>query len=223
MEEILASIRQTLAAEKGRHAPVPADRSAPGHFSRTNGAPRPVTPSADRGPPLGRLTEALRQHAPAPSNGLGSKRPASFDDDLADILAEPAGQNSAKVTAPKPSSGIAPDVPGFLAPRTTEAIAAAAPQPQTFPAPSSTPVPSPTPVSSSAPAPVDAHACRSRRPSRPPPPKTPFPMRRARFLSAGRLYADVVALVAAAGVAVRCRSCPQRRAQPALQGIPTAW
>src|SRR5262245_28823503 len=90
MEEILASIRQTIAAaQDGRSAPV--DRAAPGNFARANAAPRPVTAPADRAPTLGRLTEALRQHAPPPSNGLGSKRPASFDDDLADILDEPAG------------------------------------------------------------------------------------------------------------------------------------
>lgn len=171
MEEILASIRQTIAAEQDGKV-TPADRSAPGNFARTNSAPRPGTPPADRGPPLGRLTEALRQHAPPPSNGLGSKRPASFDDDLADILDEPPGLNGTKVTAPKPSISIAPDVPGFLAPRTTEAKAAAAPQPQTFPAPQ--------PTTASA---VDAQPVSqpTTSESAPAPKTTSYPMRRGGF------------------------------------------
>lgn len=172
MEEILASIRQSLAREQGGGKSAPADRPATPLFSHTQGAsppqgtPRPVPPPTDRPTPsVGRLSDALKAHAPPPpSTGLGSKRPSSFDHDLADILDGPTGQNGAKAPAPKPSLGITPDAPGLLIPRTSEARTAA-PAPQAFPAPS--PLPQ---------APKGAEAGAEVAP-----PKAVFPMRRSGF------------------------------------------
>ena len=95
MEEILASIRQTISDEKESGKSAPADRPSPSLFSRTNGVPRLGTPPVDRAPSssashqspasaqspgspqshgspqsLGRLSDALKAVQPAPSNGL---------------------------------------------------------------------------------------------------------------------------------------------------------
>jgi cell pole-organizing protein PopZ len=117
MEEILASIRQTISNERETGKVAPADAPAPSVYSLPSGAPRMGAPSDHAVPSRGRLSDALKAVPAAPANGLSSKRPSSFDDELADILDEPPAGGANGVAAPKPSISPTPDVPGLFIPR----------------------------------------------------------------------------------------------------------
>ncbi|MDQ8700046.1 DUF2497 domain-containing protein [Hyphomicrobium sp. LHD-15] len=100
MEEILASIRQIIADEPSSDrsdAVIDANPLVP-KSSGAGGA----TPLDTRTPPLlDRLNGVLRNGSLPPTNPLGSKRPLSFDQDLADMFDEGDAQGAA-LAAPKP-------------------------------------------------------------------------------------------------------------------------
>lgn len=96
MEEILASIRQIIADEPSTEAsepPIEANPLVPSH------SPRPVE---TRGPLADRLSGVLKNGALPPTDPLGSKRPLSFDQDLADMFEEEVPTNGSSAVAPKP-------------------------------------------------------------------------------------------------------------------------
>lgn len=97
MEEILASIRQIIADEPSAEQPEPAIE------------PNPLVPQSlgaksgeSRAPLSDRLNSVLRSGPLPPTSPLGSKRPLSFDQDLADMFDEPESANGSAVAAPKP-------------------------------------------------------------------------------------------------------------------------
>ena len=96
MEEILASIRQIIADEP-RNEPTDAVGANPlvpqSRAPRSQDAPLPL---ADR------LSGVLKSGPLAPTSPFGSKRPLSFDQDLADMFDETESTSSNGVSAPKP-------------------------------------------------------------------------------------------------------------------------
>lgn len=101
MEEILASIRQIIADEPSSDrsdAVIEANPLVP----KSSGAAG-ATPLDARAPPLlDRLNGVLRNGSLPPTNPLGSKRPLSFDQDLADMFDEGDAEGAA-LAAPKPA------------------------------------------------------------------------------------------------------------------------
>lgn len=95
MEEILASIRQIIADEPAAEQPDPVIEANPL-------VPHPqTTPKADAPQPLSdRLSNVLRSGPLPPTSPFGSKRPSSFDQDLADMFDEDEATNGG--AAPKP-------------------------------------------------------------------------------------------------------------------------
>jgi hypothetical protein len=96
MEEILASIRQIIADEPAADTPEPAIESnplVPSHGPK---------PAEHRVPLADRLSDVLKNGSLPPTSPLGSKRPLSFDQDLADMFDDDAPANGSSVSAPKP-------------------------------------------------------------------------------------------------------------------------
>jgi hypothetical protein len=114
MEEILASIRQIIAdepsADRSAQAvePNPLVPKSSSAGASDASAPSPVT----RTPPLlDRLNGVLRNGSLPPTSPLGSKRPLSFDQDLADMFDEQDDAANGAVVAPKPAEiRVPPDV-----------------------------------------------------------------------------------------------------------------
>lgn len=102
MEEILASIRQIIADEPSKDRPEPAIEANPlvpqSHTAKAHDAP--VKPAGGPVPLADRLSGVLKNGALPPTSPLGSKRPFSFDQDLADIFDEQ--DDGSAVAAPKP-------------------------------------------------------------------------------------------------------------------------
>lgn len=114
MEEILASIRQIIADDPSadRLPPVieanplvpqssTADRKVDTRKSETEAA---LPPQIDR------LSGVLKNGALPPTSPLGSKKPLSFDQDLADMFDELEPSNSSVSAAPKPEIRVAPEL-----------------------------------------------------------------------------------------------------------------
>lgn len=103
MEEILASIRQIIADDPKGERPAPVvETSSPLPPPSPGGnvqAPKPAL--ADR------LSGVLKNGALPPTSPFGSKRPLSFDQDLADMFDEQ--QPSDAASAPKPDMRVAPE------------------------------------------------------------------------------------------------------------------
>jgi cell pole-organizing protein PopZ len=101
MEEILASIRQIIADDPLSDQPAPIEVNPLVPRSSSAGG---ATPTDARAPQLlDRLNGALRNGSMPPTKPLGSKRPLSFDQDLADMFDEDDGAGSASLAAPKPA------------------------------------------------------------------------------------------------------------------------
>ena len=97
MEEILASIRQIIADEPSPDSTEPAIAANP--LVPSSQAPKPAemrVPLADR------LSDVLKNGSLPPTSPLGSKRPLSFDQDLADMFDEEVPVNGGSHSAPKP-------------------------------------------------------------------------------------------------------------------------
>lgn len=106
MEEILASIRQIIADEPSGDQAEPAIEANP-LVPQSSPASKPTEarlPLADR------LNGVLKSGTLPPTSPLGSKRPLSFDQDLADILDEQEPANGSSVVAPKPDIRVAPEL-----------------------------------------------------------------------------------------------------------------
>ncbi len=107
MEEILASIRQIIADDPKSDRPAPVVET-----SSPVPPPSPVAAKADTPKPIGsgpladRLSGVLKNGALPPTSPLGSKRPLSFDQDLADMFDEQSPSDAA--SAPKPDMRAAP-------------------------------------------------------------------------------------------------------------------
>lgn len=97
MEEILASIRQIIADEPSSDQPESTIEANPlvpqSHVSK---------PTEARSPLADRLSNVLKGGPLPPTSPLGSKRPLSFDQDLADMFDEEEPSNGSAVVAPKP-------------------------------------------------------------------------------------------------------------------------
>ncbi|HEX2843579.1 DUF2497 domain-containing protein [Hyphomicrobium sp.] len=104
MEEILASIRQIIADDPKAERPAPVvETSSPLPPPSPGGkveAPKPAL--ADR------LSGVLKNGALPPTSPLGSKRPLSFDQDLADMFDEQQPNDAA--SAPKPDMRVASEL-----------------------------------------------------------------------------------------------------------------
>lgn len=96
MEEILASIRQIIADEPSSEASEPVIEANPLVPSQT------PKPTEARGPLADRLSGMLKNGSLPPTDPLGSKRPLSFDQDLADMFDDEEPANGRSVAAPKP-------------------------------------------------------------------------------------------------------------------------
>lgn len=90
MEEILASIRQIIADD------TPSDPPQPGIEAN------PLVPQAHDDDAGDRLSDVLRSGPLPPTSPLGSKRPLSFDKDLADMFDEQDAGGESTSLAPKP-------------------------------------------------------------------------------------------------------------------------
>ncbi|WP_333795242.1 DUF2497 domain-containing protein [Hyphomicrobium sp.] len=90
MEEILASIRQIIADDPPIDGPQP------------NIEANPLVPQARDDDAGDRLSEVLRSGPLPPTSPLGSKRPLSFDKDLADMFDEQEAGGESTSLAPKP-------------------------------------------------------------------------------------------------------------------------
>lgn len=111
MEEILASIRQIIADEPSSDRSAPVAVEANPLVPKSSGAG--ASPAAGlRTPPLlDRLNGVLRNGSLPPTKPLGSKRPLSFDQDLADMFDEQDEAGDGLVSAPKPAEiRVPPDV-----------------------------------------------------------------------------------------------------------------
>lgn len=114
MEEILASIRQIIADDPSpdKAAPV-VETSAPALKLPNVEAKPDAKPAESRGAPplIDRLNGVLKNGPLPPTSPFGSKRPATFDQDLADMFddgdAPTSGSSSA---APKPDFRVAPEL-----------------------------------------------------------------------------------------------------------------
>jgi cell pole-organizing protein PopZ len=165
MEEILASIRQIIADEPSTDPSEPAIEANP----LVPQASQLSKPSETRVPLADRLSNVLKSGSLPPTSPLGSKRPLSFDQDLADMFDEEAPANGSSVVAPKPDirvpTGLSHPMGAkpFVPPPATEAKE---PQPQ----------PEPVKEESAKPAPVDGAAALPPHfaPSEPLAPPPPF-------------------------------------------------
>lgn len=97
MEEILASIRQIIADDSRAEQPEPAIEANPlVPQARAPRSPEVPLPLADR------LSGVLKAGPLTPTSPFGSKRPLSFDQDLADMFDEDDASNGNAVSTPKP-------------------------------------------------------------------------------------------------------------------------
>lgn len=96
MEEILASIRQIIADDPSSDQSEPAIEANPLVPSKEMRPAEPRPPLADR------LSDVFKGGSLPPTSPLGSKRPLSFDQDLADMFDENAPVNGNSVFVPKP-------------------------------------------------------------------------------------------------------------------------
>jgi hypothetical protein len=96
MEEILASIRQMIADDPSSDQSEPVIEANPLVPSKETRPAEPRPPLADR------LSDVLKGGSLPPTSPLGSKRPLSFDQDLADMFDENAPANGSSVIVPKP-------------------------------------------------------------------------------------------------------------------------
>jgi len=123
MEEILASIRQIIAEEPStqgaasvieKNPLVPRTSfqigSSSGEQASSSSASTSSSSSDDARSPalLDRLNGVLKNGTLPPTNPLGSKRPLSFDQDLADMLDDEVDADTAAVAAPKPDLRVPP-------------------------------------------------------------------------------------------------------------------
>jgi cell pole-organizing protein PopZ len=109
MEEILASIRQIVRDEPSADksaSEIPANPLVPRAAASRNGSA--ASHAVPTPPTLDRLSGVLKNGPLPPTGPLGSKRPLPFDQDLADMLDEPASQDAAAM-APKPDIRVAPE------------------------------------------------------------------------------------------------------------------
>lgn len=103
MEEILASIRQIIADEPSNDLPEPVFEANPlVPQSSSVKAPDTRVPLADR------LSGVLKDGPLPPTSPFGSKRPLSFDQDLADMLDARDPLNGSGTAAPKPDLRVQP-------------------------------------------------------------------------------------------------------------------
>jgi cell pole-organizing protein PopZ len=107
MEEILASIRQIIAddplPERGAIAVEPNPLVPQSASQNRKNEKSDATPASDvRAPLVDRLSDVLKNGQLPPTSPLGSKRPLSFDQDLADMFDDPADGEGASVPTPKP-------------------------------------------------------------------------------------------------------------------------
>jgi cell pole-organizing protein PopZ len=96
MEEILASIRQIIADEPRNEQIDAVDANPLVPQSRAPKSQDAPLPLADR------LSGVLKSGPLAPTSPFGSKRPLSFDQDLADMFDETESASGHAVAAPKP-------------------------------------------------------------------------------------------------------------------------
>ncbi|MGE0023323.1 MAG: DUF2497 domain-containing protein [Hyphomicrobium sp.] len=103
MEEILASIRQIIADDSPAEAGDPEIAANPLVPQAPSYASAPKPTGETRVPLADRLSGVLKNGALPPTSPLGSKRPLSFDQDLADMFDEPVADDSNLDIAPKPA------------------------------------------------------------------------------------------------------------------------
>lgn len=103
MEEILASIRQIIADEPSNDLPDPVVEANP-LVPQSSSVKTPDT----RVPLADRLSGVLKDGPLPPTSPFGSKRPLSFDQDLADMLDARDPLNGSGIAAPKPDLRIQP-------------------------------------------------------------------------------------------------------------------
>lgn len=103
MEEILASIRQIIADEPSNDLPDPVIEANP-LVPQSSSVKTPDT----RVPLADRLSGVLKDGPLPPTSPFGSKRPLSFDQDLADMLDARDPLNGSGIAAPKPDLRIQP-------------------------------------------------------------------------------------------------------------------
>jgi cell pole-organizing protein PopZ len=130
MEEILASIRQIIADEPSTDRPASAAEVAGGAglASSPDRGPAGASLTDDNRPPLlDRLSGVLRSGSLPPTKPLGSKRPLSFDQDLADMFDE---DEANAVAAPKPDIRVPPELSVSAQPKAAETSAASAAKPE---------------------------------------------------------------------------------------------
>ncbi|WP_072390211.1 DUF2497 domain-containing protein [Hyphomicrobium sp. CS1GBMeth3] len=97
MEEILASIRQIIADEPAAEPPETSIEANP-LVPQSQAAPKVEAPQ----PLSDRLSNVLKSGPLPPTSPFGSKRPFSFDQDLADMFDEGDAVNGGAGGAPKP-------------------------------------------------------------------------------------------------------------------------
>jgi cell pole-organizing protein PopZ len=103
MEEILASIRQIIADEPSNDLPEPVIEANP-LVPQSSSVKTPDT----RVPLADRLSGVLKDGPLPPTSPFGSKRPLSFDQDLADMLDARDPLNGSATAAPKPDLRVQP-------------------------------------------------------------------------------------------------------------------
>ncbi|MCC7251075.1 DUF2497 domain-containing protein [Hyphomicrobium sp.] len=124
MEEILASIRQIIADEPSTDQSEPAIEANPlVPQSLASKSPEPRGPLADR------LSGVLKGGPLPPTSPLGSKRPLSFDQDLADMFDEQDPSNGSAAAAPKPDIRVSPGLSHPMGPKSFVALGEEAPKP----------------------------------------------------------------------------------------------
>lgn len=123
MEEILASIRQIIADEPSNDLPEPVIEANP-LVPQSSSVKTPDT----RVPLADRLSGVLKDGPLPPTSPFGSKRPLSFDQDLADMLDARDPLNGNGSAAPKPDLRVQP---GFATPHpmVSKSFVPAAPTP----------------------------------------------------------------------------------------------
>jgi len=105
MEEILASIRQIIADDPSSDQSEPVIEANPLVPSKETRTAEPRPPLADR------LSDVFKGGSLPPTSPLGSKRPLSFDQDLADMFDETAPVNGNSVFVPKPDIRVPASLP----------------------------------------------------------------------------------------------------------------
>ena len=133
MEEILASIRKIIAEEPEPGAgPLDADNSHPfakASFSGGSRAQVPFPLGGNRPPPsMDRLSSAIKAKAGAPAFAPAPKRPMPLDDDVADLIEEPAPAPAASSAASPTISAVSEAAPSEAAPK-EPALSEPAPKP----------------------------------------------------------------------------------------------